>query len=134
MTNDGEDAKSLCSNPETNSTPSSTIRPAVIHLLAPACSSSFKLFSLRNQTFRFVQLRHAISVGALSNLSSDDVSTSPWRSPESVVVKVFFESSVSLSSNHYKSILVRASSVTLTSRAQVFFDWQLFVFCCCCCS
>ena len=51
------------------------------------------------------QLRHSMSVSALSNIS-DDVNSSPWKSPESLVVRVVLEISESHYSNLYKSILV----------------------------
>ena len=58
------------------------------------------------------QLRHSMSVGALSQLS-DDVTTSPWKSPETLVVKVYLEVSESHYSNMYKSIMVSASDGTM---------------------
>ena len=56
-----------------------------------------------------LQLRHSVSVGAFS-LDDSDISTSPWKSPEQHVVKVYLDTQDSHHSNHYKSIIVSIDS------------------------
>ena len=53
---------------------------------------------------RVTPLRHSMSMTSLR--SGDDVSISPWNSPETKVVKVAMETSDSHYTNYYKCIIV----------------------------
>ncbi|ELT96210.1 hypothetical protein CAPTEDRAFT_226540 [Capitella teleta] len=57
-------------------------------------------------------LRHSVSVGSLRSMEPGDISTSPWHSPETMVAKVFLETSDNHFTNHYKSILLANSDHT----------------------
>ena len=53
------------------------------------------------------QLRHSISVASLGSVDDIGVSApNPWKSPETLVVKVSLETTESHHTNHYKSIMV----------------------------
>jgi ral guanine nucleotide dissociation stimulator-like 1 len=55
-------------------------------------------------------LRHSLSMTSLK--SSEDLAMSPWKSPETCVVKVSLETSDSPDTNHYKSVLLSNSDHT----------------------
>lgn len=59
---------------------------------------------------RVTPLRHSMSMTSLR--SGDDVSVSPWNSPETKVVKVAMETNDSHHTNHYKSIALVNSDHT----------------------
>ena len=56
------------------------------------------------------QLRHSISMGSLRSMDSS-ISVSPWRCPETCIVKVSMDTDDSHETNYYKSIMVSFSEL-----------------------
>lgn len=70
------------------------------------------------------RLSHSASVGSLHSLSPELI-PSPFRSEDSIVVKVYMESEETHATNHYKSIVLRNSDHTKTLLLNAFLKYNI---------
>lgn len=75
--------------------------------------------------FSSPKLSHSASMGSLHSINSQDLISSPFRSEDSIVVKVYCESADSHSTNHYKSIVLRNSDHTRTLLLNAFLKYNI---------